>query len=129
MKGDYMEKSIKLILTNNTSTFPCPISVSSCPTSVSSSFSIGSDEEYKHKNTDMILPEIIYEPKNGVYVAKLPNGERDVDILKPNHGDKYDLEKGLLYYVIKKNLDLGKVLEWMKPILDESQRPENIIKR
>ena len=49
--------------------------------------------------------------------------------MKPNRGDVYDLEKGLLYYVIKKNLDLGKVIEWMNPILDESKRPENIEKK
>lgn len=81
------------------------------------------------KPCKMILPEIIHEPKNDVYVAKFPNGTKEVNILKPNKGDEYDLEKGLLYYVIKKNLNLGKVLEWMRPILDESQRPENIAKK
>lgn len=79
--------------------------------------------------TDMVLPEIIHEPKNDIYIAKFPDGTREVDILKPNHGDKYDLEKGLLYYVIKKNLNLGKVLEWMRPILDETQRLENLVKK
>ena len=87
-----------------------------------------SDEE-SEEEIEMILPEIIYEPKNDVYVAKFPNGDTEVDILKPNHGDEYDLEKGLLYYVIKKNLNLGEVLEWMRPILDETQRPENIAKK
>ena len=78
---------------------------------------------------NMILPEIIHEIKNNVYVAKFTDGRKEVDILKPNHGDKYDLEKGLLYYVIKQNMDLGKVLEWMKPILDEKQNPKNIEKQ
>jgi len=80
------------------------------------------------KKTEMVLPKIIHETKNDVYVAKFPDGTKEVDILKPNHGDEYDLEKGLLYYVIKHNLDLGKVLEWMRPILDETKRPENIEK-
>lgn len=82
----------------------------------------------KEKKNDLILPEIIHETKNNIYVAKLPNGTKEVDILKPNHGDKYDLEKGLLYYIIKKNLDLGKVLEWMRPILDETKHPKNVEK-
>lgn len=85
--------------------------------------------EESEEEIETILPEIIYEPKNDVYVAKFPNGDTEVDILKPNHGDEYDLEKGLLYYVIKKNLNLGEVLEWMRPILDETQRPENIAKK
>lgn len=92
--------------------------------------------EYMSKNdfnsqkekTEMVLPKIIHETKNDVYVAKFPDGTKEVDILKPNHGDEYDLEKGLLYYVIKHNLDLGKILEWMRPILDETKRPENIEK-
>lgn len=87
------------------------------------------ESKNKHKNKDIILPEIIHERKNDVYVAKFPDGTKEVNILKPNRGDAYDLEKGLLYYVIKKNLDLGKVIEWMNPILDESKRPENIEKK
>ena len=58
------------------------------------------DEFDDEDESDMILPEVIHEPKNDVYIAKFPDGTREVDILKPNHGDKYDLEKGLLYYVI-----------------------------
>lgn len=73
------------------------------------------------KNQDMVLPKIIHENKNNIYVAKFPNGKKEVDILKPNHNEPFDLEKGLLYYVIKHNLNLSKVLEWMKPILDENQ--------
>lgn len=84
--------------------------------------------ENNRKEKNMVLPEIIHEVKNNVYVAKFPNGKKEVDILKPNHGEKYDLEKGLLYYVIKHNLDLGKVLEWMRPILNENDRPENVEK-
>lgn len=82
----------------------------------------------KNGYTSMVFPEIIHETKNNVYIGKLPDGTKEIDILKPNHGDKYDLEKGLLYYIIKHNMDLGKVLEWMRPILDETQRPENIEK-
>lgn len=78
------------------------------------------------KGKNIILPEIIHETKNDIYVAKFPDGKKEIDILRPNHGDEYDLEKGLLYYVVKHNLDLGLVLEWMRPILDESKRPENI---
>lgn len=83
---------------------------------------------YKQKKPKMILPEIIYEPKNNIYVAVFPDGKKEIDILKPNHGDEYDLEKGLLYYIIKNNLDLGKVLEWMRPILDTTQHPKYIEK-
>ena len=82
-------------------------------------------EDEDEKKPTMILPEIIHETKNNIYVAKFPNGKKEVDILKPTHGEPFDLEKGLLYYVIKHNLDLGKVLDWMKPILDENNRPEN----
>lgn len=95
-------------------------------TSTTSTYPINKVDKKPHK---MVLPEIIHEPKNDVYVAKFPNGTREVNILKPNKGDEYDLEKGLLYYVIKKNLDLGEVLEWMRPILDENQRPESLEKR
>ena len=86
------------------------------------------DIDNKHKKCDMILPDIIHETKNNIYVAKFPDGTKDVDILKPNHGDEYDLEKGLLYYIIKKNFNLDKVLKWMRPILDEKQCPKNIEK-
>ena len=48
--------------------------------------------ELSESEEEMILPEIIYEPKNDIYVAKFPNGKREVDILKPNHGDEWDLE-------------------------------------
>ena len=86
------------------------------------------DFNSQKEKTKMVLPEIIHETKNDVYVAKFPDGTKEVDILKPNHGDEYDLEKGLLYYVIKHNLNLGEVLDWMRPILDETKRPENIEK-
>lgn len=77
----------------------------------------------KRKN-DILLPKIIHEEKNDVYVAIWPDGAREVDILKPNDGETYDLEKGLLYYVVKHNLDLGEVLEWMRPILNYKESKE-----
>ena len=86
------------------------------------------EEKKEKQHKELVLPEIIHETKNDVYIAKFPDGTKEVGILKPNKGDENDLEKGLLYYVIKKNLDLKSVLEWMEPILDESKRPENIEK-